>query len=89
MDIAEDADDAGTPERHASGGSGSVERDIEGLAGEVGKGVVKEGIEIGKIHRAAQRNGHHVGLECLVLLFHFRVARRGRAGAGGPPVPAR
>jgi len=82
VDLAEDPHDAGAPEGDAAGGSRSVQRQIERLAREVGKRVVKEGIEVGKIHRAAHGHGHHVRLEGLVLLLHFHVLRRGsRRGA--------
>ena len=55
-------------------GARRIQRQIEGLAGEVGKGVVEEGVEIREIDRAAHGNGHHVGFESLVLLFHFRAS---------------
>ena len=63
---------------------GGYKRQIERLAGEVGKGVVIEGVEVGEIHRAAHRDGQHVGFEGLVLLLHFRAFRARVAGAPRP-----
>ena len=55
VNIAEDAHDAGVLERHALRGARRVQADIERLAAEIGKRVVKDQVEIRKVHRAAQR----------------------------------
>ena len=60
MDIAEDAHDPGMLEQSRALSARRIQADVEGLAAEIGKGVVKDRIEIREIHRAAHRDRHHV-----------------------------
>ena len=84
MDIAEDAHDAGLSESHALGSARGIQANIERLAAEIGEGVVKDGIEIGEIHRAAHRNGQHVRREVLSCCFICSALGRGRPARAAP-----
>src|SRR6185369_13180088 len=81
VNIAEDADDAGELEGLRFVAAGLVEAGVEGLAAEVRKGVVKDGVEVRKIDGAADRDGEDVRGEVAVFLPHLLVFRR-RGGSG-------
>src|SRR5688572_617759 len=82
MNVAEYTHDSRLLECLALRSSRSVESDIEGLAAEVGKRIVKDGIKVGKVDGAAGGNGDHVRSEMTVALDHLDALRGRRRYSG-------
>ncbi len=68
MNVAEDIGDAFAIKTHGAAGAGFVEAEVETLAVEERKDIVKEGILVRKLHRGARGDDEQMGREHLVFL---------------------
>ena len=84
MDVAEDIANSRTVELHPPGCARFVKSEVEPLALKERKHVMKERVEIGEIHRRADRNHEDVRFEALVLLRESKSGVNGVAFPSGP-----
>src|SRR5207249_10929917 len=87
MDIAEDVANSWRVERERVRSPGLVESEVESLAVEQRKDVMKERIEVWKIDDRADGNREDVGVKCFVLLQHPEVVTGRCAAISGVPAP--
>ena len=87
MNIAEDEGDPFVRKRHLARASTLIQTQIEALAVEEGKHIVKEGIFVRKADHAADRNDEQMRNECPILLNEGEVS--GRRRLDGRRVPDR
>ncbi len=68
MDVAKNVRNSGLIEQHVASGAGFIESEIEALAFEQGKYIVKKRIAVWKIDAAASWYNKDMGIELLVFL---------------------
>src|SRR5579872_4396493 len=82
MDVAEDVRDARAREGYGFGGARFVEPEVKALAVEQGEDVVKEGVGVGELDDAADRDDLHVWDEGAILLQERVVGLRAECERG-------
>src|SRR5271166_4577643 len=78
MNVAEDADDAWPLKPDGARAAGRVQADVEYLAAIAGKGVMEDGIAVGKVDRGSGHYRQNVRREHLIFLQHGRALVRAR-----------